>query len=215
MRRFVTASGISGGSGDARPPSDKETQRQRSRRCPADLRPVVEVIDVTFAGTRGRAHIRGRIITIGLAALLAVAGCNNSSATPTANPQVAFCSSIASLGSAIATFKSMDAQDTISDIQTSAAAVKSAFQAFKDAAGGLATSQVATIETAATGLQSAVAAIPSSDTVDQALASLAPQVAPLDAARFEAGKAQCGEVKRSATPAPTTAPAPTLAPAAS
>jgi hypothetical protein len=158
--------------------------------------------------------MRGRFITIGLAVLL-VAGACNATASPTPNPQVAFCSSISSLASAIKTFKSMNAQDTIADIQTSAEAVKTAAQAVKDSAGTLATSQVAAIDTAATNLQSSVAAIPSTDTVDQAISSLAPQVEALEAARFEAGKTNCAEVKLSATPAPSTAPAPTPTPAAS
>ena len=158
--------------------------------------------------------MRASFVALGIAALLVVGACSGSS-TPTPNPQVAFCSSVSSLASAIKTFKSMNAQDTITDIQTSAEAVKTAAQTVKDSAGSLATSQVAAIETAAANLQSSVAAIPSTDTVDQAIASLAPQVEALEAARFEAGKANCGEVKVSATPAPSTAPAPTAAPAAS
>jgi hypothetical protein len=158
--------------------------------------------------------MRARSITAVLAALLVVGACNGS-ASPTPNPQVAFCSSVSSLASAIVTFKSMNAQDTIEDIQASAAAVKAAAQALKDAAGTLATSQVDAIQAAATGLQDAVAAIPSTDTVDQAIASLVAPVEALEVARFEAGKAQCGEVKLAATPEPSMAPVPSTAPAAS
>jgi HPt (histidine-containing phosphotransfer) domain-containing protein len=158
--------------------------------------------------------MRPRMITIGLATLLVVGACSGSS-TPTPDPQVAFCSSISSLASALKTLKSMDATDTISDIQTSAESVQTAFQAFKDAAGNLASSEVDAIETAATNLQDAVAAIPSSDTVDQAIVSLKPQIEALEQARREAGKAQCGEVKLSATPAPSTAAEAPATPAAS
>lgn len=158
--------------------------------------------------------MRVRMVIVGLAAVLVVGACSGD-AKPTQDPQVAFCSSVKSLASAIKTFKSMDAQDTISDIQASGEAVQTAFQAFKDAAGSLATSQVGAIQTAAENLQGAIADIPSTDTVDQAITSLVPQVEALEAARFEAGKAQCGEVKLEATPVPSTAPATTPVPAAS
>jgi len=158
--------------------------------------------------------MRTRIVTVGLAVLL-VAGACNANASPTPNPQVAFCSSLKSLASAVANLKAMNGQDTIADIQSSAAAVQTAFQALKDSAGTLATSQVDAIGTAVTTLQTTVGSIPSTDTVDQAIQAIAANAAAVEAARAEAGQANCGEVKVSATPAPSTAPAATPAPAAS
>jgi type VI protein secretion system component VasF len=91
-------------------------------------------------------------------------------------------------------FRKLDAQSTIEDIQTSAEAVRSDFDAFKTAAGNLASDQVKAIEDAVCELQSAAQAIPDTDTVEQAIQALVPQVEAIEAARAEAGTADCGEV---------------------
>ncbi|MEX1295532.1 MAG: hypothetical protein AB1Z67_05100 [Candidatus Limnocylindrales bacterium] len=83
---------------------------------------------------------------------------------------------------------------TIEDIQTSTQAVQAAFQALETAAGDLAESQVQAIEDATDELRSAIDAIPDTDTVDQALASLTPQVAALRAAINDAGETNCARV---------------------
>jgi hypothetical protein len=137
-------------------------------------------------------HMYARLAVIGAAVLLVAAACNN--ATPTPDPTVAFCDSLKTLATAVVDFKKLDAQSTIEDIQTSAATVKSDFDAFKTAAGSLASDQVKAIQSAVNELQTAVKNVPDTDTVEQALQSLLPQVQAVEAARAEAGQANCGEV---------------------
>jgi hypothetical protein len=136
--------------------------------------------------------MKSHLAVLGAAVLLVAAACNN--ATPTPDPTVAFCDSLKTLTTAVADFKKLDAQSTIEDIQTSAAAVKSDFDAFKTAAGSLASDQVKAIESAVSELQTAVKNVPDTDTVEQALQSLRPQIQAVEAARAEAGQANCGEV---------------------
>jgi uncharacterized lipoprotein NlpE involved in copper resistance len=136
---------------------------------------------------------KSRLAALAAAAILVLAACNND-AEPTPDPQLAFCDSAASLGAAVVNFRALDAQDTITDIQTSGQAVQAAFQALKTSAGNLAESQASDIESAVADLQSAVGSIPDSDTVDQALASLAPQVEALTQAINDAGDTNCKAV---------------------
>ena len=134
--------------------------------------------------------MKSRLAALAAAGVLLVAACNNDS-EPTPDPAVAFCDSAASLAAAVVSFRQMDAQDTIEDIQTSTEAVRAAVQALESSAQNLAESQVQDIQDAAGELQSAVAAIPETDTVDQALASLKPQVAALREAVNTAGETNC------------------------
>jgi hypothetical protein len=136
--------------------------------------------------------MRSRYAVFGAAVLLVAAACNN--AEPTPDPTVAFCDSLKTLGTAVVDFRKLDAQSTIEEIQTSAEAVKSDFDAFKTAAGNLASDQVKAIEDAVGELQSAAQAIPDTDTVEQAIQALMPQIEAVEAARAEAGTANCGEV---------------------
>lgn len=134
-----------------------------------------------------------RLAAVAVAGLMVLAACDNDS-EPTPDPALAFCDSATSLAAAVVSFRQMDAQDTIEDIQTSAAAVQAAFQALETSAGNLAESQVSDIQGAVDDLQSAVSDIPDTDTVNQALASLAPQVAALREAVNAAGDTNCAAV---------------------
>jgi hypothetical protein len=134
-----------------------------------------------------------KLLAVVAASALLVVACDDDS-EPTPDPALAFCDSAASLAAAVVSFRQLDAQDTIADIQTSAEAVEAAFQAFETSAGDLAESQVETIQDAAGELRSAIDAIPDTDTVDQALASLTPQVAALREAINEAGETNCARV---------------------
>lgn len=134
-----------------------------------------------------------RPIALSMIAIVAVAACNND-AEPTPDPALAFCDSAKSLASAVVSFGGLGGQDSIQDIQTSAEAVQAAFQAMRTSAGTLAESEVNAIEEAADEFRSAVEAVPDTDTVDQALASLAPQVAALREAINEAGDTNCRTV---------------------
>ena len=137
--------------------------------------------------------MKGRLAALAVAGVFIVAACGDD-AEPTPDPAVAFCDSAASLAAAVVNFRQMDGRDTIEDIQTSGEAVRAAVQALETSAQNLADSQVQDIQDAAAELQSAVEAIPDTDTVDQALASLAPQVAALRAAVNAAGETNCARV---------------------
>ena len=137
--------------------------------------------------------MKGRLAAIAVAGVFVVAACSYDS-EPTPDPAVAFCDSAASLAAAVVNFRQMDGQDTIEDIQTSAEVVRTAVQALETSAQNLADSQVQDIQDAAGELQSAVGAIPDTDSVDQALASLAPQMAALRQAVNAAGETNCAKV---------------------
>lgn len=130
------------------------------------------------------------LLTAGAVALLVLAACSN--AEPTPDPKVAFCDSLRTLSSSVKDFRALGANDTVEDVQTSAAAVKTAAEAVKTAAGNLAESEVATIQTAAGELESAVGDIDPEDTVAEAVTSLAPQARAFHQSVSAAHETHCG-----------------------
>ncbi len=134
-----------------------------------------------------------KLLALGAASLLLFAACDN--AEPTPNPEVAFCDSLQTLTAAVVDMEKLGPTDTVDEVQSGAIAVQDAFQSFKSAAGELAESEVAAIESAAADLKFAAESVDTNDTVVAALDSLTPQIRALKKAGVQAGTAQCGLVE--------------------
>jgi len=132
------------------------------------------------------------LLAVGAAALLVLAGCNDSQPTP--DPKVAFCDSLRTLASSVQDLRALGAGNTIEEIQSGASSVKDAADAVKEAAGSLAGAQVDDIEAAADDLRAAVDDISSDSTVIEAVQTLVPQFLALRTSINDVGELNCGAV---------------------
>jgi hypothetical protein len=114
--------------------------------------------------------------------LFLLVSCTNESSQSTQDKKAELCTNLARFKTAVATLKSMSPNSTVGDFRQARDQVKTTFAAVKTSAQSVQEAKVAELETAYQALDTAVTSVPDTATLNQAAASIAPQVAAVEAA---------------------------------
>lgn len=132
-----------------------------------------------------------RAFTLSLAALplLLIVSCTNQAsqqaAPTTQDKQAELCTNLARFDTAVATLKSMSPSSTVGDFRTARDQVKTTFLDVKASASTVQTAKTAELEQAYQDLDTAISSVSDTATLNQAVQSLAPRVAAVDAAEAQ------------------------------
>jgi hypothetical protein len=114
--------------------------------------------------------------------LFLLVSCTSESPQSTQDKKAELCTNLARFNTAVATLKSTSPSSTVGDFRQARDQVKTTFAAVKTSAQSVQEAKVAELETAYQQLDRAMSSIPDSATLSQAEASIAPQVAAVEAA---------------------------------
>lgn len=117
--------------------------------------------------------------------LLLLASCTSPSAQSTQDQKTELCTNLARFDTAIATLKSMSPSSTVGDFRKAQEQVKATFVDVKNSARNVQDAKIADLERTYEELDKAVGAIPNTATLNQAAASIAPQVMAVETAEAQ------------------------------
>jgi uncharacterized protein YPO0396 len=108
--------------------------------------------------------------------------CAKEPAPSTQDKKAELCTNLARFKTSVATLKSMSPSSTVGDFRKAQDQVKTAFDTLKTSAAAVQDAKTADLEAAYNTLAKAVAAVPNTSTLSQAAASIAPNLAAVEAA---------------------------------
>jgi len=108
--------------------------------------------------------------------------CAKGPAPSTQDKKAELCTNLARFKTSVVTLKSMSPSSTVGDFRKAEDQVKTAFAALKTSAVAVQDAKTADLEAAFNSLDKAVAAVPNTATLSQASASIAPNIAAVEAA---------------------------------
>lgn len=158
--------------------------------------------------------------TLAAAALVAVLGaCNSGSATPSPDPNAAFCGSLKDVAVAMADYQRLGPDDSIDAYKAAAQAVADSVSAAAEAGANLRDAKVDALASSVTTLKAYLQELPQDVPVAEVQAQVQAQLRLISLERQSLGVAVC---KQPAPPsfapvasAPATSPAPAASPAGS
>lgn len=117
--------------------------------------------------------------------LLVLVGCASQSPQVTQDPKAELCTNLARFNTAVATLKSMSPSSTVGDFRSAREQVQTTYAAVKESASNVQDARATELERAYQALDQSLQTISDSSTLSQAAASIAPQVAAVEAARTQ------------------------------
>jgi len=128
-----------------------------------------------------------RFFTVLLSSLsfLWLASCTPQTAQTTQDAKATLCTNLAQFNTSVATLKSMSPNSTVGDFRQARDQVKTTFDAVKQSAQTVQEAKTAELEQAYQDLDKAIAGITDGMTLAQATATIAPQVAAVEAAQTQ------------------------------
>lgn len=137
-----------------------------------------------------RALTSNRALNIFLASLplILLASCASESpqsAQSTQDKKAELCTNLARFNTSVATLKSMSPSSTVGDFRTAREQVQATFAEVKSSAAMVQDSKAGELESAYQNLDKTIGAVSDTATLSQAAASIAPQVAAVEAAQAQ------------------------------
>jgi len=117
--------------------------------------------------------------------VMLLAACGSPPPQSVADQQAQLCTDLARFNTSVATLKSMSPSSTVSDFRTARDQVKANFEQVKLTAQNVQEAKLADLETAYQSLDGAIQSIPETATLQQAMNSVAEQLAAVEAARSQ------------------------------